>query len=67
MIKSAERKGNLLTLTIQLAEKPYQSKSAIAKALKAGLKAEEVPATMLASSGGFTKLDGCKVSFNITQ
>ena len=36
----AERKGNKLILTIDLADKPYRSKSAIAKALAKGLDAD---------------------------
>jgi len=61
----AERKGNKLILTIDLADKPYRSKSAIAKALAKGLDAETVPATSLASSGGFVRCGDVKVSLNV--
>jgi uncharacterized protein YaaQ len=66
MIAHSERKGNKLVLTIDLADKPYKSKSAIAKALAAGRGEETVPATMLASTGGFQRVGDCKVSLNVT-
>ncbi len=65
MAYTAKREGNKLILTIDLADKPVQAKSAVAKAIEKGQKAETVPATVLASSGGFIRHDGFKVSFNI--
>lgn len=64
-ISNSERKGNKLILTIDLADKPYQSKSALNKAAKAGQKPESVAATMLATTGGFALVNGLKVSLNV--
>lgn len=68
MITNAERKGDTLILTVKLHAKPVQSKSALAKALAKGDKPEDVPATLLATTGGFTSPvnAGCKVSLNVT-
>lgn len=66
MLVNSKKDGNKLVLTIQLNDKPTKSKSAIAKAIKAGLKEDSVPETMLATSGGFIRLDGCKLSYNVT-
>ena len=66
MIVSSKRDGNKLFLTIELADKPYKSKSAIAKALAKGQKEADVPATMLATTGGFARVGDCKVSLNVT-
>ncbi len=65
MIVNSERKGNLLVLTIKLADKPYRSKSALAKALAKGLAPETVPETSLATSGGFQRIDDVRVSLNV--
>lgn len=65
MITNAERKGDTLILTVKLNATPVQSKSALAKALAKGLKPEDVPATLLASTGGFAPAAGCKVSLNV--
>lgn len=68
MIVASKREGTKLHLTIELAAAPYKSKSAIAKALKNGGSADDVPAEMLASSGGFTgAADGIKVSYNVMK
>ncbi len=65
MIKHTELKGNLLTLTIELASKPYVSASEKAKAAKAN-PPREAEAHLLASSGGFTRLpSGQRVSYNV--
>lgn len=66
MIVSSKREGDKLTLTIQLAAKPYQSKSALAKALAKGIAPDQVPATMLATTGGFARVGDVKVSLNVT-
>lgn len=66
MAINGTRKGNQLILTIDLAEKPTVSKSAIAKAIKAGQDPSKVEPTMLATTGGFMRFDGCKVSLNVT-
>lgn len=63
-IKS-EIKGDLLVITVDLKATPYQSKSAIEKALAKGGKAEDVPATMLGSTGGFTRCGAAKFSLNV--
>jgi uncharacterized protein YaaQ len=61
-----EVKGDKLIITIDTSGKPYQSNSALAKALEKGLKPETVPATMVASTGGFTRVGAFKVSANVT-
>lgn len=66
MIVASKREGDKLTLTIQLSAKPYRSKSAIAKALAKGLAIETVPETMLGTTGGFQRVENCKVSLNVT-
>lgn len=67
MITSAKRDGNKLTLTIQLADKPTRSKSAVQKAIAKGLAESTVPETLLASTGGFALCEGVKVSMNIIK
>lgn len=67
MISKFERKGNTLVLTIDLADKPYRSKSAIAKALARGLGEDTVDATMLGTTGGFQRCGDVKVSLNVTK
>ena len=57
-------KDGKLTLTIDLAKDPYISNSEAAKAAKEGRTAN---ANMLASSGGFTRIGDCKVSFNVMK
>jgi hypothetical protein len=44
-----------------------QSKSALAKAAEKGLAASTVPATLVASTGGFTACGPVKVSLNVTK
>jgi succinyl-CoA synthetase beta subunit len=61
-----ELKGDKLVLTIDVSGKPYQSKSALLKALEKGLDAKTVPATMVATTGGFMRCDRFKVSANVT-
>jgi len=66
-------KGNTLTLTIELAATPFQSKSAIEKARKEADKAKvpfdasKVAATLLYTSGGFVRIADTKVSLNVTK
>lgn len=62
---SATRNGNKLVLTIDLADKPYQSKSAVAKALDKGKDPATVPATMLAGTSGFERFGDVRLSLNI--
>lgn len=57
-------KDGKLTLTIDLAAAPYVSVSEKAKATKEG---REPKANMLASSGGFTRIGDCRVSFNVMK
>ena len=57
-------KDGKLTLTIDLAKDPYVSNSEAAKAIKEDRPAN---ANMLASSGGFTRIGDCKVSFNVMK
>lgn len=65
MLKDAKVNGNMLTITVELV-KPYQSKTALQKAAKAGLAAETVPANVVASSGGFVKIaTGQRISLNV--
>lgn len=66
MVTNFDRKGNTLILTIDLAKTPYKSKSAIAKAIKAGGSEANVEPTMLASTGGFQRCGDVKVSLNVT-
>jgi hypothetical protein len=66
-VLASKKDGNKLILTIELAATPFRSKSAIAKALKAGQTEDSVEATMLATSGGFTRVDGVKLSYNVTK
>lgn len=47
--------------------KATQSKSAIAKALAKGGKAEDVPATLLATTGGFVSVGPVKLSLNVLR
>lgn len=60
-----EIKGNNLVITVDLSVKPVQSKSAVEKAVKAGGKAADVPATLIASSGGFVRAGAAKFSLNV--
>ena len=57
-------KDNVLTLTIDLAKTPYISNSEQVKATKEGRTAV---ASMLASSGGFTRIGDLRVSFNVMK
>lgn len=63
---NVERKGNTLVITVTL-EKPYRSKSAIAKALEKGQNPENVPANMVYTSGGFIRSGDVKLSLNVLQ
>ena len=63
MAIKSDLKGTVLTLTIDLAEKPYVSNSEKAKAEK---EKRDPVASMLATSGGFIRLgSGQRVSFNV--
>ena len=64
MAISGEIKGDKLVLTIDLKATPYQSKSAVRKALEKGLDPATVPANMIADTGGFTRFGEYKVSLN---
>ena len=57
-------KDGKLILTIDLASTPYVSNS---EAVKAGKEGRPAQANMLASSGGFTRIGDCKVSFNVMK
>ena len=57
-------KDGKLTLTIDLAKDPYISNSEAATAAMEGRTAN---ANMLVSSGGFTRIGDCKVSFNVMK
>lgn len=63
--------GNKLCIVIPIAPadlaKAVQSKSAIAKALAKGGKAEDVPATLLATTGGFVSCGPIKLSLNVLK
>lgn len=63
-IVNSKVEGNKLTLTIQLADKAYVSNSEAAKAAKEGRTAL---ASMLATSGGFTRIGDLRVSFNVMK
>jgi hypothetical protein len=71
MISNASRKGNLLTFTVTLGT-PTRSKSAVMKAAKNGIPEEQVPATLLATTGGFITIatpgePPVKLSLNVTK
>lgn len=65
VINSVVDKDGNLVLTIALSKTPTQSKSAIAKAIKDKVDPSTVPATMLATTGGFTRCGNFKVSLNV--
>lgn len=58
--------GNKLIITVDLDVKPTQSKSAMLKAAEKGIEANKVPATMVATSGGFVRADKVKYSLNVS-
>jgi len=60
-----EIKGDKLVLTIDVGAAPYQSKSALVKALEKGLDAKTVPASMVETTGGFLRVGKFKVSANV--
>lgn len=64
---SSEVKGNSLIITVDLTATPTRSKSAVEKALAKGGKAEDVPATLLATSGGFIRAGVAKFSLNVMK
>lgn len=63
---NAEIKGDKMIVTIDLTSTPVQSKSALEKAAKKGLKPETVPCTLVATSGGFIRCGNFKFSGNVT-
>ena len=61
---NTEIKGNTLIITVDLSQPPRQSKSAVRKALEKGLKAESVPANLVATTGGFIPVANGKYKFS---
>jgi hypothetical protein len=61
-----EVKGNEMVITVDLTQTPRQSKSAVEKAVKKGLKPEQVPATLVDTTGGFIQVGKFKFSGNVT-
>lgn len=60
-----EVKGNKLIITVDIGGKPYVSKSAIAKAVKAGQDPSKLEPQALATSGGFVRAGSVKYSVNV--
>ncbi len=64
MLKDCKVSGNVMTLTIEL-HAPVQSKSALDKAAKKGIPADKVPASLVATTGGFTRFGNHAISLNV--
>lgn len=62
---SHDVKGDKLVITVDLTAKPTRSKSAVEKALAKGGKLEDVPETLIATSGGFMRAGAAKFSLNV--
>ena len=65
---NATMKDGNLVITVKCdGVTPYVSKSAIAKAIKAGQDPAKLPANSVATSGGFALCGGYKFSLNVIK